>query len=388
MVRRSLQPFVRVLVALFVLAQLAGCASWDRFRESELGAQQLLNPQRITPKNPRTTAEIGDTWEAGKARPSEYSLFYQAEFTAQKDNTPDAVTKYVNQGIVLSDTVCNAWFDLLEETQANVEFTKNNTVIAAATATTIMGAVEAAAKEIAVVAAAFAGASSVLDNYQSSFLFTPDMHTVRKKIDGLREAAVKAMFRDEGNRPVIYEEAKRRLLKYHQICSGAEVRDLIQTAVANTSYKFDREKWTTQLRTNVAQLSDGGRSADGALLEAIDVHAKANAALDKFTASAPADLATQAAGIKALQVSLATTWNVILAAGGHSNPALRSEMDKAQAAIAAQISSADAEVIVASADPARKSSAQALQSLVGELQSLSSRLKALDSAYTLAEARD
>ena len=250
---------LRAGVLVLLVAQLTACTVWDRYRESASGPGALLNPARITPKDPRASATIKNDWSKS-TRPSEFDQFYRIEqqlacaeqriaepaecVPASGVTVPKLRQQYEQEGIVLSDTVCYAWFDLLERAQANTQFWKNNVVITAATATTVMGAVDAAAKEIAVVAAAFAGANAGFENFQSTFLFSPDMHTIRKTISGLREEARRTMFQPDSSS---YEESKRRLLHYHEICSGSTIRELIQTAVVKSNYEFNEKNWTTKI---------------------------------------------------------------------------------------------------------------------------------------------
>ena len=252
MFRTRLPQLLRAALLTVAVMHLSACSYFHRYQEDEWGPRALLNPAQIVPKSPRAGAPIAATWSATGDRPSEYDQFYflERQLNLPSVNKGDAaynqlLQQYIGQGIALSNNVCDTWFNLLERAQANTQFWKNNSVIAAATATTIMGAADAAAKEIAIVAAGFAGVNSGFENFQSTFLFTPSMQTVRTQIRLSREQAVEEKFKLVGNSPKTYETAKAELLKYHQLCSGSEVKKIIEQAVDIATYRFVGQSWTT-----------------------------------------------------------------------------------------------------------------------------------------------
>jgi hypothetical protein len=251
-----MKRLLRLLIIILLPIVFYGCGN---------GATRptaLLNPTDIFPKDPYAATKIEKGWTVSN-RPSEYNQFYIAEYCAatseNNDNNEEfckikndkQVIKYIRQGIALSDTVCERWFDVLIETQANTEFLKDNVAILGGGAITIMGALRSAAKEIAVVGALFSGVNAGFDNFQAAFLFTPDMHIIEKKIEAVREKAAEHI-RGESEKygiqgqPKYYEDAKDRLLAYHNICSGAEIKRLIEESVVQRKYEFrpDGINWT------------------------------------------------------------------------------------------------------------------------------------------------
>ncbi len=226
--------FVKLFITIFILLSFSACS----FSPNRVGPAKLLNPQEIFPEKLDEEKAFNGTWTSNK-RPSDFGQFYAAEKDAASGRNID---NYIRQGISLSDMACKRWFDSLEIAQANTQFWKNNTAIAGGAAATVMGIVEASAKEIAGVAALFAGVNSVFENYQTVFLFTPDMHIVRSKINALRQELAKNI---KNNIPSHYPDAKAKLVQYHEYCSGAAIKRLIQEAVVQTAYHFDIDKNVT-----------------------------------------------------------------------------------------------------------------------------------------------
>jgi hypothetical protein len=383
----------RAALLAIIGLQLAACSSlYDRAREDEWGPRALLNPAQIVPKSPRAAATVANTWSTSGDRPSEFDQFYAIERKlndpADKDDKEKLLRRYVEQGIVLSNNVCDTWFNLLERAQANTQFWKNNSVITAATATTIMGAADAAAREIAIVAAGFAGINAGFENFQSTFLFSPNMQTVRKRIAESREQAVSAKFRSTSNPITSYEVAKAELLKYHQLCSGSEIKNLIQSAVDIAGYEFDATTWTTKIQQAGRIAPTPTRSIENSLSEVLLARATARKSFDALKADTNAALATAIQAFSTAHDTLSTGWDVIQAGGNRPSITSETEVTKISAAIIALNEPVEAVKALAKAAPDDKPLQEAWQLLEkahGDMIAVGNKLTGLKKAYIAAQ---
>ena len=390
---RFLQSSRIVLLAVFVV-QLSACSYYDRYREDEWGPRALLNPAQIVPKSPRAAASISTEWSEAGARPSEYDQFYAIERALNHKGPADAeydrlLQRYVDQGIALSNNVCDTWFNLLERAQANTQFWKNNSVITAATATTIMGAADAAAKEIAIVAAGFAGVNAGFENFQSTFLFTPNMQTVRKRIKASREEAVTQKFRGPGVHIATYEFAKAELMNYHQLCSGSEIKNLIQGAVDITEYKFNAESWTTKIRVAGSLPRSPTASIEKAMSEVLFARSTARKSFEGIRKNTHPDLAVAIKSFEGAHAAITAGWEVIQSSGNSPSAAAEDQIPNMLTVILGlkeQVDAVGALAKVRTNDKDLGEASQLLNRAHTDLLSVSEKLKALNKAYAVASA--
>lgn len=168
-------------------------------------------------------------------RRSDLDEFFAAERTSKESALHQS---YISQGIALSDLLCNEWFGRLEAAQSDIDYRQGSTAIAGTAGLTLMGALSAKAKEVASVGALFSAGNSYFELQKAVFLFTPDIHIVRKKIAELR-VVVAEKLRNDGVNLGNHADVKARLIAYHQLCSGAQIKSYIDQAVVKTRYSFD-----------------------------------------------------------------------------------------------------------------------------------------------------
>jgi hypothetical protein len=235
---------------------LTGCSG-------KKGPSRYLDPEEIFPEDPRDTTTYrypksgtGATKGTqpaktilGKAiRESEYDMFYTLEQKARAVNSAtEARLQYLEQGVALSNQVCDRWFDELEYAQANVEFWKNNVAISGGLATTVMAALRSATREIAVISALFSSVAAGFDNFSGSFLFSPDIEKIRKKIGDARLEKADSM-KEFVNVGLSYESIKDDLQLYHELCSGSEIRRLLNESLDLTRFTFSKDALKSTLR--------------------------------------------------------------------------------------------------------------------------------------------
>lgn len=154
--------------------------------------------------------------------------------TAQKKASENAnlVPDYVQAGLTMSNVACDAWLVSLGKSDRDVGFFKNMLNIVGNLIIGISGINGASPSSLARGALALGASNASIDAYRNDFLMgvASDIETKVKSGRKLSEQ----MLLETG--PVHYQEAKRRLLEYHDQCTPTAIKELLKTSLAQVAY--------------------------------------------------------------------------------------------------------------------------------------------------------
>jgi polyhydroxyalkanoate synthesis regulator phasin len=147
-------------------------------------------------------------------------------------NNPSSIPDYVQAGLTMSNVSCDAWLVSLGRSDRDSGFFKNMLNIVGNLILGISGINGANPSSLARGALALGASNASVDAYRNEFLMgvVSDIETKVKSGRRISEQMLLEAI------PSNQQEAKRRLLEYHDQCTPTAIKELLKTSLAQVAY--------------------------------------------------------------------------------------------------------------------------------------------------------
>ena len=184
------------------------------------------------------SAEAESLWKKTYAPDRVVASFLESEqrFKAAQTKAIDGdsikILDYVQTGITMSDLSCEAWLDTLGRSDRDTSLFKDLLNIVGNVILGISGINGASSSSLARGALFLGASNATIDAYRNEILLGTVSDIEDKVKDGRRVSAAYFVAHIPGH----FDEAKRRLIEYHNGCSPNAIKVLLKTSLAQVKY--------------------------------------------------------------------------------------------------------------------------------------------------------
>lgn len=163
--------------------------------------------------------------------------------------SPSGISDYVQAGLTMSNVSCNAWLMELGKSDRDTGFFKNMLNIVGNLILGISGINGASPSSLARGSIALGASNATIDAFRHDFLMGV-VSDIETKVKAGRKISEQMLLEAI---PSNHQEAKRRLLEYHDQCTPTAIKELLKTSLANVAYV--RPDSTLEREVNEARAS-------------------------------------------------------------------------------------------------------------------------------------
>lgn len=236
---------IRNIVFAVVYIGLAGCASVAQNNtptpifaspSSSQDVSGLINTSGSITCNP------GNVRISDNSIPSEFSQFAVLSYCAYSQDFVVYQKAFVDKGITLSDQTCGVFFNELEAKRTGSSYLQTSANITGGAVTAVLAASTTHARALINTATLLTATNAWFEAYKSNFVLTPQLSKLQSKLQtNLRDPLAVQMKAKAGTGGYsTFDDAKRDLLKYDQLCSHQVLMEIVTESVATAELEpFD-----------------------------------------------------------------------------------------------------------------------------------------------------
>jgi hypothetical protein len=255
---------LRALCIFPLMAFLPGCASLGTFLGFDNDYSKRMNPPRIhvAPADTRESAD-GTGTEGSKGKDADTSQarvrdaevapfrdYYSALENARKGEPAEKdkdyltadrpyIPAYVDQGIGLVKAHCLRWLQRLNDEQRLLEYANTTTNVITELGTTLLGLAGANRAIVATYGGYNTARAGLTKNFNEAFLLAPNAKKVKSHIFSVLDAEGERLLQDARDKKLTFKTAYVRLERYADACTHSTAREIIETALDQTSSKLE-----------------------------------------------------------------------------------------------------------------------------------------------------
>ncbi|MBX3670651.1 MAG: hypothetical protein KF778_19795 [Rhodocyclaceae bacterium] len=154
---------------------------------------------------------------------------------ASKPTDDVALKALLAEAMSMAEFRCNQYFDTLGKVHQDLAFNRKETSLAGGAISASLGLANASAKSIANTGALFGFTTASMDSFQDTYLFSPDVESVRRlALDALRTNAAQ-ISADIHAKKLTYSGVVSYVKQYESNCQPAAIRDFVNKAVSQVT---------------------------------------------------------------------------------------------------------------------------------------------------------
>ncbi|MDN2702049.1 hypothetical protein O0881_08590 [Janthinobacterium sp. SUN100] len=174
--------------------------------------------------------------------PSEVSQFSVLSYCAYTGNISTYQEAFVAKGISLADQTCGIFFRELEAKRTGSEYLQSSMNIAGSALTVILAASGSHARAVLNTATLLTASNAWFETYKSNFILTPELSKLQSKLQTDLKDPLAAQMNEKASKKgyTTFDDAKRDLLKYDELCSHQILYQIVSESVATAKLEtFD-----------------------------------------------------------------------------------------------------------------------------------------------------
>lgn len=269
------------------LIVLAGCLSFAAVLSACSNLPRTLEPEALFPGPSQSMDVSGLSTESDgsvcikssklvrKQIPSEATQFAVATFCAYQAQTQEDISfwmvRFVDKGIALSDYTCSAFFNQLESRRVEVAYSQTNMNLGGTAVTAVLAATGSNVRSIFNLATLLTVTNGWFENYKANYVLTPELDKLHTIIQDRLRAPIAVQVREKSGRGGYrsFDEAKRDVISYDQLCSHKVLQNVVSESIAKADLRPfssgadpDKIARASALKQDIYQVASGGAAGD------------------------------------------------------------------------------------------------------------------------------